>query len=82
MGEREWQDIATAPRDFVTDVDIWANGQRYPDCAWMRSTYGTKEYAWCYWAYDDCNGPVFSKVIAPTHWMPLPDAPLSPGEAK
>jgi hypothetical protein len=70
-----WQTMESAPRDFVTDVDIWARGQRYTDCLWMRPTYGSKEYTWCHYAYDDCNGHVFEVVRDPEFWMPLPDAP-------
>lgn len=70
-----WQDISTAPKDFVTDIDIWANGERLTDCCWMRPTYGPKEYAWCRYAYDDCDGPVYNEVRGATHWMPLPPAP-------
>lgn len=70
-----WQPIETAPKDFVTDIDMWANGERLTDCSWMRPTYGPKEYAWCRHAYDDCNGPVYNEVKGATHWQPLPPAP-------
>lgn len=70
-----WQDISTAPKDFVTDIDMWANGERLTDCSWMRPTYGPREYAWCRHAYDDCNGPVYNEVRGATHWMPLPEPP-------
>ena len=74
-----WRPIETAPKDFVTEIDIWGNGERWTDCSWMRPTYGPKEYRWCRHAYDDCNGPVFNEVVNPTHWMPLPTQPDSQG---
>jgi hypothetical protein len=71
----EWQPIETAPRDFVTTVDLWAGGQRYADCFWGRPTYGPKEYAWCHEERYDSDGPVDELVRNPTHWMPLPEPP-------
>lgn len=73
----EWQPIETAPKDFVTPVDLW-NGERQADCAWSRPTYGWKHdgYEWVHLTGYDSNGPVWDVVRPPpTHWMPLPEPP-------
>lgn len=75
-GKPVWQPIETAPRDFTTNIDIWANGKRVPDCFWGRPTYSnSKGYTWVHVDGYDSEGKVTSPVNNPTHWMPLPEPP-------
>jgi len=71
-----WQPIETAPKDW-TDIQLWARGVWYPECAWGMQTYpGNSERVILVYQDDyDCNGPVYTKVIDPSHWMPPPSAP-------
>ena len=69
-----WQPIESAPKDFVTTVDLW-NGERNADCIWGRSTYG-RVYCWIRETGYDSDGPVWDALRpSPTHWMPLPEPP-------
>lgn len=38
-----WQPIQTAPRDG-TDIDVWADGQRYPCASWQRPDGAPYDY--------------------------------------
>ena len=70
----DWQDIETAPKDG-TLVDLWADGQRFPDCHfqeylahaapghWRQSTTGMPKQGYS----------LFENI---THWMPLPSPPV------
>ncbi len=87
MEGKGWQPIETAPRDG-TGVDIWADGQRWPNRHW----YAQHEA----WAYHGWHIPrtginrqpyrktIIQKGLEPTHWMPLPSPPgeaASPAES-
>lgn len=83
----DWQPMETAPKDG-TLVDLWCDGERVPNCSYQHSSYpfgGEKDWGWFRehdefswyhvwldrWIADEFNRP-------PTHWMPLPYAPLTP----
>ncbi len=72
-----WLPIETAPRDFVTEVDLWSNGKRYPECSWTLpdNKRDNQDYCWCYLEYENNWGWVANRVPNPTHWMPLPEPP-------
>lgn len=76
-----WQPIETAPKDG-TAVDLWAyrgqlgalglrEGERYADCRFCRSNYGTEPYGDPRW--QGLNDRYIE--VTPTHWMPIPGAP-------
>ena len=80
-----WQPIETAPRDG-TVIDLWADGERWPDCYWGKRRYWsvdgdeTKTSAWLMeppdWIWATMNERIPCDV-APTHWMPRPAPPAS-----
>lgn len=63
----EWQPISTAPKD-ASEVLVWDG----PGEAFVAFWHGKREQ-WL-WTIHDLSG---DEVLAPTHWMPLPDAPES-----
>ena len=73
----EWQPIDTAPRDG-TPVDLWGvnhlhprkTGRRATDVTWgrVRDWLGNERDDWQHGQGDD---------FEPTHWCPVPAAPLS-----
>lgn len=70
----QWADISTAPTDW-TEVDLWVVweglGQRITNC---RASLANGKPDWR--TRSDEHG--WTKVHGtPTHWMPLPDAPVS-----
>lgn len=71
----EWQPIDTAPTDGTT-VDIWANGERYPDMIFRAGGPG-EDADW-----DDkhdmfclIGDRIIDTLEDVTHWMPIPEAP-------
>lgn len=67
----EWQDISTAPMDGSKVilavkggcvVGHWVEHRAYHHC-----------WAWMVAPWPGCD---FLMAVAPTHWMPLPPAPL------
>lgn len=72
----EWRPIDSAPKDDMvkpTDrvVMIHAPQWTFPEIAWWVSTVG---HTSGYWSNGD-------DALVPTHWMPLPRAPVAaPGE--
>lgn len=70
-----WQPIGTAPKDGVTEVDLWADNQRWPDCHYHKGD-------WLFWAslgVDD--EPHHERVPNPTHWKRDPAPPTEPAPA-
>lgn len=66
-----WRPIETAPKDG-THIDLWAGEERVADCRW-----NVRSKRWEYWAWGDFDGMAMVKVdYNPTHWMPIPAAPL------
>lgn len=73
--EREWRPIETADKYSgriicVFDPDL-VNEDFNPDGtteAYWQDDEGWKAPVWC-----DCNDEWETKVINPTHWLPLPD---------
>lgn len=78
-----WRPIESAPKDHgVTQFDVWARGERVADCWWGQATYDSKKESGIVYQSDyDCNGPVYSFVVDPTHWRPLPSPPSTQGGA-
>jgi hypothetical protein len=73
--EPQWQPIETAPREGVILV---SEGEKYPDIAWWVSAIGETQGYWSNGetdAYGDAAAP-----LQPTHWMPLPAAPVAQQE--
>lgn len=66
----EWQPIETAPKDENTYVLACRAGSKIPA---VLGWDGDGEEGHWYWF----NG-VFREDVIPTHWMPLPDPPVSP----
>lgn len=70
----EWQPIETAPKDG-TRVDLWVEvsllgAGRETDCYWDRG-------AWFIPANNYGDGCSTYDGQMPTHWMPIPEPPLS-----
>jgi hypothetical protein len=66
-----WRPIETAPKDG-THVDLWAGEERVADCRWNIS-----RSRWEHWGWGDYDGMDMVKVdFEPTHWIPIPSAPL------
>ena len=74
---REWQPIATAPRDGTRILlgkyvkDIAAKIDRW---YWIASGYFDVDGAWCDFTDDGFNADN-RYYHGPTHWMPLPEPP-------
>jgi len=67
-----WQPIATAPKDGTA---ILVSGGCFIFCVEWNN-----EFDW--WAVDDNKlGPFRLRGAAPTHWMPLPPAPITKEQA-
>lgn len=74
----EWQPIETAPKelehigDFILVSEPWKHGKNggYVSAAF----WGKDEQAWL--SATNHDGYEHS-VLTPTHWMPLPDPPIS-----
>jgi len=64
VSHAEWQPIETAPKDGVT-ILVW-DGEAFDLCLWSDSEGFINATAW-----DDDE----YASLAPTHWMPLPEAP-------
>ena len=74
--QQGWRPISEAPKDFITDVDLWTDGVRVPDCIWAKPDGASKcDYDWCMSEYENGYGWAMKRVNKPTHWMPLPPAP-------
>ena len=72
----EWQPIETAPKDFVSDIDVWAKNERVADVSWAHPEYSPKGYyAWCKSVYINSFGYENEEVKGVTHWMPIPNGP-------
>ena len=70
-----WQPIETAPRDGTTMFVWWPHWYHFPLLAYV---------AHHQWHLPDSSQPVGEQHVdddhGPTHWMPLPPAPVSRGE--
>jgi|HubBroStandDraft_1064217.scaffolds.fasta_scaffold27520_5 hypothetical protein len=77
VGTDGWRTIETAPKDCY--VLLWVNGP-WPGAIrgkWDSNKYNTKPRP--YWTTDDENvsGIIARRLSQPTHWMPLPESPIS-----
>jgi hypothetical protein len=64
-----WRTIETAPKDGTPVLAYYADRPwRWAIVHWVPQYF---DGAW--WGAQDDEGPLF----APTHWMPLPEAPLT-----
>lgn len=73
----DWQPIETAPKDGTRILLIasgWSNTNAAERGYWERQPYHKKPKP--YWQYDRWNAST-SREHPPTHWMPLPPAPLA-----
>lgn len=80
-----WRTIDSAPRDG-TVIDLWANGERWPDCYFGKRRYWsldgneTTTLAWLMetpdWVWVTLNENL-PRGTTPTHWMPHPKPPGS-----
>lgn len=69
-----WQPIETAPKDG-TLVDLWADGERLPDCFWFAPEWSDEEEHCWRQKYAETVGCSFAVMVAPSHWMPQPQPP-------
>ncbi len=86
--ESRWLPIETAPKDG-TSVDLWFSGQfpgRMTGCFWGKPDHSCAEageYCDSDWHGADPGwvDSTFGEFIetTPTHWMPLPPAPVKTG---
>ncbi len=76
-----WRTMDSAPKDG-TVVDLWVGGHRLADCF-----YGPPHHEcisqYCDSCPDDLNvkawrWTMFSERVTPSHWMPIPAAPVQP----
>lgn len=65
----EWQPIETAPRDG-TFIDVWSRNHRTCDVFWSDI-----ENTWCIEGYHPEEPTPLARYPAPSHWMPIPEAP-------
>ena len=71
----DWQEIDTAPMDG-TYIDLWAGGERIPDCAWwMPIDIRCPGKAFCVWDWDGYPRSVELLYGDIKAWMPKPSAP-------
>lgn len=77
-----WRDISTAPRDGTDILVFDADELGLPDtaCCTVVRWYGGE------WAIVGYGGPIVEedgwvRTFMPTHWMPLPDPPVTTTEA-
>lgn len=71
--ETGWRDIATAPTQHGCEVDLWlSSGERIADA---RGFLRNGVIVWHRLSDDGLHERIHT---APTHWMPLPDAPAAP----
>jgi hypothetical protein len=70
MTEASWQPIETAPKDGTRMLAWWPH-LKQPVIAWISqggSSYGK-------WTFASFRFETIPPIIAPTHWMPLPEVP-------
>lgn len=71
----EWQPMDTAPRDG-TYIDLWADNERIPDCAWWRPVdLRCPGMTFCVWDFDGVARSVERLYGEPKAWMPKPTKP-------
>lgn len=68
MGENEWRDIASAPRDGTPVIVAVSGGDYFPRSAWYDNEIG-------HWLVSDMPRRIVM-LMQPTHWMPLPQNPI------
>jgi hypothetical protein len=66
-----WQPIETAPKD----VPIFVFNGEYGVMQWSEGVNGTESWALWVWS-DDLINDADPSPDQPTHWMPLPAAPV------
>ena len=65
-----WRPIESAPKD-ETIVDLYADGDRYPECWWS----GERWISYCAGNVPSDYTDAWFEVSNPTHFMSLPPAP-------
>lgn len=62
-------DVEPLPEKDGEWADIWAQGERFPDCQRQKGD-------WMFWGPDSWGDIGWRRVPLPrTHWMPLPPDP-------
>lgn len=67
----EWRLIESAPQEGEVIVDLWRDGDRFPEAWWS----GERWISYSGGDYKDPGGGNWWVIDDPTHWMPLPDGP-------
>jgi len=67
----EWQPIETAPKDGTPILCMMSGG--YVVATWCRHRAYKHCWAWMAMPWPKCD---FLLAVEPTHWMPLPTAPV------
>ncbi len=70
-----WRGIESAPKDG-TRIDLWVAGRRITDSRWARNDADSTV------PFGEPRWQGFYGLQEPTHWMPLPDAPVVTKEPK
>lgn len=76
----EWQEIETAPKDgtWIVAVGRLRNNPLLLRACLTRWAQHTDPPVYAEgWSY---SAPGYSDLFDPTHWMPLPDPPVAPGD--
>lgn len=77
----KWLPIESAPKDG-TEIDVWFGDDHSPhreaDAFWGNPKLGNRAPCLCRKVFDECFGWINEAIGQPTHWMPLPKAPILP----
>lgn len=69
----EWKPIATVPEDTV--VDVWAFGERYPNCSRKNGAWTQAHSRDLFDETDRLGGGLkirtFTDTFQPTHWLQI-----------
>jgi len=66
-----WRDISTAPKDGTEVLLLWHDAETGAAPMHRVGSWHSREQAWC-----DTHRVLHNQQSHPTHWTPLPGAPL------
>ena len=66
-----WRDISTAPKDGTEVLLLWHDAETGAAPMHRVGSWHSREQAWC-----DTHRVLHNQQSPPTHWTPLPGAPL------